>query len=363
MFVLIGSAAGTAAASAHSVAQVPRITVHSIPLSSDWSHSAGFGSRRPGWYVDQSGVIHLQGAAKQVSQAGSTPNLLGLLPKAARPFSNIFVIVHTFAGTFADLEVARNGDIDLIDPRPPAVKDYSFVSLEGVTFRRSGKVQPIAVDTAHWTGLNSFGARALAWYTDRSGIVHLQGAASQFDFGPGSDVIGTLPKAARPSRDVFAIMHTFLGTYADVGIAPNGTISLIAPRPPLVQAYSFASLEGITFKRSGKVNPIALNASHWSPHAGFGSRSPGWYTDGSGVVHLQGAAKQVKATGSTKNLLGTLPKGARPSRNVFVIAHTFAGTYVDLGIATNGTITLIDPRPPAVKDYSFVSLEGITYKP
>jgi hypothetical protein len=44
--------------------------------------------------------------------------------------------VHTFNGTYADLAIAPNGQINVISPRPPAVQDYSFVSLEGITYRR-----------------------------------------------------------------------------------------------------------------------------------------------------------------------------------------------------------------------------------
>jgi len=43
-------------------------------------------------------------------------------------------------------------------------------------------------------------------------------------------------------------------------------------------------------------------------------------------------------------------------------AHTFNGTYADLGIEPNGQIDIIGPRPPAIQDFSFVSLEGITYR-
>jgi hypothetical protein len=46
---------------------------------------------------------------------------------------------------------------------------------------------------------------------------------------------------------------------------------------------------------------------------------------------------------------------------VFVIVHTFNGTYADLSIDPTGQIRLIDPRQPMSKDYSFVSLEGVTY--
>jgi hypothetical protein len=47
---------------------------------------------------------------------------------------------------------------------------------------------------------------------------------------------------------------------------------------------------------------------------------------------------------------------------VYTIVHTFNGTYADIAINPNGQIILINPRPPAVKDYSFVSLEAITYQ-
>jgi len=80
------------------------------------------------------------------------------------------------------------------------------------------------------------------------------------------------------------------------------------------------------------------------------------------VVHVQGAATQTNASTSGANQLGTLQRAARPSQNVFTIVHTFGGTYADLGIFTDGKIFLIDPAGPAAKDYSFVSLEGITYQ-
>jgi hypothetical protein len=39
-----------------------------IPLNAtNWSGSAGFGSTSPGWYEDSLGIIHLTGAARQIS--------------------------------------------------------------------------------------------------------------------------------------------------------------------------------------------------------------------------------------------------------------------------------------------------------
>jgi hypothetical protein len=44
--------------------------------------------------------------------------------------------VYTFNGTYADLAIEPNGQIYVINPRPPAVQDYTFVSLEGITYHR-----------------------------------------------------------------------------------------------------------------------------------------------------------------------------------------------------------------------------------
>ena len=138
MAMAVGLAAlgltGTGPAGAATV-PASAMTTHPIPLNTaNFSGSAGFGSRAPAWYKDSSGVVHLQGTAKQISTAGSTPNLIVTLPPAARPASTVFTIVHTFNGTYADLAIEPNDQIDVINPRPPAVQDYAFVSLEGITY-------------------------------------------------------------------------------------------------------------------------------------------------------------------------------------------------------------------------------------
>ena len=80
-------------------------------------------------------LTHLQGAAKQTRATGAA-NLLGTLTPFAIPTRNVFTIVHTLNGTYADMEIANNGQIGLIDPRPPARTDYRFVSLEGISYQQ-----------------------------------------------------------------------------------------------------------------------------------------------------------------------------------------------------------------------------------
>jgi hypothetical protein len=334
-----------------------------IPLNTaNWTGNAGFGSRAPAWYTDGSGIVHLQGAASQTTASGANPDQIGTLPTAARPSRQVSAIVHTFNGTFADVTLEPTGEIFAIQPSFPAITDFSFVSLEGISYRPSRAGNPIALNTANWVG-NFPCCRRPAWYTDGSGVVHLQGTAGQTSAsGTGANLIGTLPPAARPAQTVYTIVDTAGDSYADLAIEPNGTINLIDPRPPGVKNYILVFLESISYRPAGQGQAIAVNTANWTASAGFGSRPPAWYKDSSGLVHLQGAASQTSATGTGANVIGTLPSTARPRQAVYTIVHTFNGTYADLAIEPNGTLALIDPRPPMVKDYTFVSLESITYR-
>ena len=331
----------------------------------NWSGKAGFGSTGPGWYKEvglvDPDVVHLQGAVKQTSATGSNANLIATLSPAACPDRVVYAIVHTFNGTYADIAISPNGQITLIDPRAPAVKDYSFVSLEGITYEQFLPVgNPINPNT-FWSPNAGYGSGAPAWYMDGSFDVHLQGAETR-TVSSASNVLGTILGGGGPqNRVIYTIVHTLGGTYADVAVNPNGQIALIDPRPPMVKDYGFVSLECITYGNN-VLNPISPNSANWSFSAGFGSASPGWYKDASGIVHLVGAAKQINPGGTNPNLLGTLPAAASPNRTVYTIVHTFNGTYADVAISPNGQIGLINPRPPAVKDFAFVSLECITYQ-
>jgi hypothetical protein len=334
-----------------------------IPLNTaQWSGKAGFDSRTPAWYTDGAGIVHLQGAAKQTG-GGLGSAVVGTLPPAARPANFLLTIVHTFNGTYANIQINPNGQILALPPAYPAVTDFSFVSLEGISYRPAHRGSLIAINTANWTGQAGGDTRPPAWYKDRSGVVHLQGAASQASAtGTGANVIGTLPAAAAPSWTVYTVVIGYLDTYADVAIEPNGQIALIDPRPPADKGYEIVSLESISYKPNTLNNPIAVNTANWSGSAGFGSRGPAWFKDRSGVVHLEGAVTQTSPSGTGANLIGTLPAAAAPRHTVYTIVHTFNGTYADLAIEPNGQLDLIAPRSPMVQDYGFVSLESITYR-
>ena len=81
-------------------------------------------------------MVYLQGAALQYNNMGTDAAAIAVLPPAARPAHNVFTIVITNESAYADLEIASNGQITVINPRPPAVSDNAFVSLDGVSYRR-----------------------------------------------------------------------------------------------------------------------------------------------------------------------------------------------------------------------------------
>ena len=237
---------------------------------------------------------------------------------------------------------------------------------------KSIPVSPIVgLNTLNWSASAGFGSTAPGWYKEVGlvdpDVVHLQGAVKQTSAsGSDANLIGTLPPAASPNRVVYAIVHTFNGTYADIAISPNGQIVLIDSRPPAAMDYSFVSLEGISYEQFLPVGNSITPNTYWS-NAGYGSSAPAWYEDGSFNVHLQGAVSQTFS--SVSNLLGTIVSGGAPQNRIIrTIVHTFDGTYADVAINPNGQISLDDPislgdpRPPAVKDYSFVSLECVTYQ-
>jgi hypothetical protein len=107
---------------------------------------------------------------------------------------------------------------------------------------------------------------------------------------------------------------------------------------------------------------VPLNSNNWSTPGCCDSRSAEWYTDSSGIVHLEGAVTQTNPNsvgGSNPNQIGTLPAEAAPPQTVFTIVHTDGGTYADLAINPQGQIFML---PSSNTNPAFLSLEGITYR-
>ncbi len=355
LFALLLTLSGVAFRSAARASAAPISYIPITVNAANWSYDAGFGSVSPFSMVDSLGVVHLQGAAAQVTATGGDPLLLGTLPTTASPSHTVYTIVHTYGGTYADLSIAPNGQIRVL---PSNNSNLSFVSLEGVNFY-PGTGTAIRVNAANWSQNAGFGSVAPAEYRDSSGYVHLLGAASQVNATGGDPtLLGSLFYGQDiPCVDVYTVVHTYEGTYADLVINNGGEIRLIAPAGAKL---SFVSLEGISyFPQEGCPDywhAITLTPD-WSGSAGYSSGVPVADVGPDGIVHLMGAVKRVSTSGDP-NLIGTLDVGIRPARTVYTIVHTYGGTYADLSITPDGAVHLL---PSSNTNASFVSLEGITY--
>lgn len=68
----------------------------------------------PGWYEDDAGIIHLEGAVTQTDADDPISNEIATLPPAVAPSRNVYTIVHAIDGTYADVWIGTNGTINLI---------------------------------------------------------------------------------------------------------------------------------------------------------------------------------------------------------------------------------------------------------
>ncbi|MBV9335840.1 MAG: hypothetical protein JO243_08085 [Solirubrobacterales bacterium] len=362
MAVLLATAA---AASAY--------TPTTIITNGPWSPNPCCGARHPGWYKDAFGIVHLEGAVSQLVNPGG-PTLITTLPPAARPNRSVFEIVHTFGGTYADISIDTQGRVGIIAPRPPEKFDPSFVSLEGISYQPNNQipVNPISINQANWvqnwgrqgpTNPNkSFGASNPGWYKDGSGIVHLEGATRQTNaLGSSAPLIGTLPPAAKPARDVIVLAHTFNGTYTQLQIDTDGRIFYGGTRAPGTSDSSFVSLEGISFSPGALFSHMSqFNSTDWSRC--FGNQDPGWVEDGAAIVRLEGCAAQHTTTSSPDpNLIGSVPQVVAPNQTVYEVVEAGAGEYADVAISPDGHIRVVG-TPPAQGVLSILNLENITYQ-
>ena len=63
--------------------------------------------------------------------------------------------------------------------------------------------------------------------------------------------IARLDPAAAPASYVYTIVDTFAGTYADLAISPDGTITLLGTQMggSLLTRPYYVSLDGVTYQR------------------------------------------------------------------------------------------------------------------
>lgn len=230
----------------------------------NWSQFAGHGSIIPQWYKDGSGTVHLEGAARQ-TLFGANSNFLGQLPHAAAPLHEITTIVHTNSGTWAQLFILPDGRMFTNSINGGFPSDLSFLSLEGVSYNASPFINDTSsnLNRANWAPATAFGFAGPGWFEDGAGIIHLQGEVSQISTsGPNAGQILTLPRIIAPNREIFTIVITADGSYADAVIFPSGQLVIAAPdRSPATLDLAYLSLDSITYQTTDTPVPHALTLS------------------------------------------------------------------------------------------------------
>jgi len=99
--------------------------------------------------------------------------------------------------------------------------------------------------------------------------------------------------------------------------------------------------------------------NNWKPAAkGF---QVGWpkYAVSNGVVYLTGVAARSNQSSPIPSVIGVLPKGARPTHNLWMTAFNYAAAGAsEIEIATNGNVEVLGNGGD--ENY-FTSLAGISF--
>lgn len=271
--------------------------------------------------------------------AGAAP-----VPKPSKPASprrggvmralRSFVTASTvLAATVAALTVALGGS--RAEAATPA-------ATTGVTWHKLALIN-------NWrSSQGCCGTGAPSWAV-RNGIVYLSGSIHQ---SGGSNLeFARLPATARPARNLYLSVFTWLGTTGHVDIYPDGR--MVATSAPSTGAQMFTSLAAVSFPAASTArHKLALLNGWKSSQATWGTGDPSYSVRG-GMVYLSGGLHQ--ASGSNQQF-AVLPKAARPASQEYITVYTNSYTTGVLLIYPNGVLATYGG---AARQFS--SLAGISY--
>ncbi len=188
----------------------------------------------------------------------------------------------------------------------------------------------------------------------KNGVVYLAGELTQ-PSGGGIE-FAKLPPAARPSRNLYIIVHVpgdssvSGGTYAWLTIFSDGVMTDQSPYP--ADAESATELGAVSFLAKATATRRLSLIHGWQPERSYGTGAPS-YTVRGGVVYLAGSLDGPSSTGS---VFAVLPPGARPAHILLITIYTFGGTVGLLEISPDGKMAALGSNAPA-----FTSLAGISF--
>ena len=312
LLTLGGASASAASASAASTAStahpaspakpLPTVKWHRLSLRNSWvtMRTPAFQVANPSYTVYK-GIVYLDGYLRQ--KAASTNREFAVLPKAARPAHNEFLLVAT--GTDTDVagtvEIKSNGA--MLAYRG-SVRQLTTLGALSFPAASGGLTWHALTPGTGWAG-NGLDGASKAEYAVQGGIVYLSGSLHGKSGQTASGTAAKLPYKDRPMAVLYLSLYTASGGEGSVEVTANGQIE------PLNGNYTaLAELDGISF-------PAAPNG-----------------------------------------LFSVLPKAAQTTNVISRLVYTFADTFGSLGIAQNLGLVSSSPFTQA-EDYT--SLAAYSY--
>jgi hypothetical protein len=306
-----GVVAGASAASASVNCQWQPLS-----LNNGWhSEQGAWNSGDPAYCID-GGYVYLSGS---LAQSGiSHSEYFAGLPQQARPASNLYLSVYTYASTTGVVEIAANGAM-----YAHGSSARQFTSLAGISWPIAalGTGQLLTPLVNNWQSADSQWGTGDPSYHINDGVVHLSGSVDQ----PGSSwwYMSQLPEAARPANNQMFDVYTYGGTVGMLTVhndatGPGGGGDIGAAQG---MADQFTSLAGVTYPAATSPETPLQVLNGWQSgegHSGIISHGPSYYLS-NGVVYLDGA---VLNTGS--GAVAVLPPEARPTHTLYLTVGTGA---------------------------------------
>ena len=259
-------------------------------------------------------VVQFSGAI-----AGGSNAVAFTLPSGYWPVTDVYVHIDLCSTTNGRLHITPTGLTDIEEQDGTLVQAQCFTSLDGASFALTRdqfvplNLQGGWIDTPYNT--TNPAVRMIA------GIVHLQGAMMTAYKNPRAF---TLPKAYRPTTEVYVPVDLCNANKGRLDIAPTGIVRVEGENGDFAQAQCFPSLEGVSVApNAAGFTPLTL-INGWTVSA-FATSEPAAEVI-SGVTHLKGAM----ATNGTNASPFVLPVGMRPKKDVYI--------PLDLCNAANGRL-------------------------
>jgi hypothetical protein len=314
-----------------------------LTLKNGWTN-APFGTSNAA-VLNVSGIVHFKGA---IATSG-TNAVPFTLPKAFRPATNVYIPVDMCNATNGRLHIAPSGVTD-VEPESDFANAQCFTSLDGAQFAKTNTSFTTLTLKNGWT--NAPFATSNAAVRNINGVIHFKGAIAT----SGTNAVPfTLPKAFRPTTNVYVKVDLCDATNGRLHIAPSGVVDVEAQ--DFTNAQCFTSLDGASFAKAPAFFTNLTLKNGWT-NAPFGT-SKAAVRGISGVVHLKGAI----ATGGTNSVPFTLPANFRPGTNVFVPVDLCNATNGRLFIQHNGVVSVEAEGGNFSNAQCFTSLDGVSFIP